>query len=180
MSQFTDLCQAYTKFREVFADTRTDAYEFSRNIAFSYLGYLGIDSDSAYRLVPLNEPEKEGVKYSPAGATHLGEDGFWHLGFILNIYKAPNVYPQQGFVIDFKFIRNDDNSHIVGVDAIGFNMKVVNQNDPSEFHALFNKIHESILVAFKEQEAFLKGKIAKLPTIGFIQDDLLTRLNTEK
>ncbi len=40
-----------------------------------------------FRLVPLDEQPKEGTQYSVIGASHLGEDGYWHAG--LRITTAP-------------------------------------------------------------------------------------------
>ncbi|HBQ7163924.1 MULTISPECIES: hypothetical protein [Klebsiella] len=180
MSKFTELCSAYTEFRNKLSDTRFSAYNFSCHVIKNYLDYLGIDNEDAYKIIPLDKDEKPNTKYTPAGATHLGDDGFWHLGFILTIYKDPNTYPQSPFQIDFKFRKNDDESYTFGVDSIGFATKIFSLSNSNEFTPVFDKIQECILGHFQEFEDFLVGKHDKMSSIGFIQESIFAKINSEK
>ncbi|MCK7442528.1 hypothetical protein [Enterobacter roggenkampii] len=180
MSKFTELCSAYTDFRNNLSDTRFAAYNFSGLVIKNYLDYLGIDNEEAYKIIPLDKDEKPNSKYTPAGATHLGEDGFWHLGFILNVYKDSRTHPQSPFKIDFKFRKNDDDSYSFGVDSIGFVTKITSLRNSNEFTPVFDKIQECILGYFKEFEGFLVGKHDKMSSIGFIQDGAFAKINSEK
>lgn len=75
MSKFTELCSAYTEFRNKLSDTRFDAYNFSGHVIKNYLDYLGIDNEKAYKIIPLDKDEKPNTKYTPTGATHWGMMG---------------------------------------------------------------------------------------------------------
>ena len=180
MSKFTELCSAYTEFQNKLSDTRLAAFNFSSLVIKNYLDYLGIDNVETYKLIPLDKDEKLNTKYTPAGATHLGGDGFWHLGFVLTVYKDSNTYPQSPFQIDFKFRKNDDGSYTFGVDSIDFATKITSLSNSNEFTPVFDKIQECILGHFKEFEDFLVGKHDKMSSIGFIQEGIFAKINSEK
>jgi hypothetical protein len=179
MSKFKDLCVAYTGFRNHISDARLNAFNFAGHVVQYYLDYLGIDNENAYKLIPIDEDVKPNSKYTPAGATHLGEDGFWHLGFTLTVYQESNVYPQAPFQINFKFRRNEDESYTFGVDTIDFTTKILSIRNSNEFIPVFDKIQECILGHFKEFENFLVGKHDKMSSIGFIQEGIVAKINSE-
>lgn len=179
MSRFKDLCSAYTEFRHNLSETRFNAYNFSAHVVRNYLDYLGVDSDDTYKLIPLDSHVKPDSVYTPAGATHLGDDGFWHLGFILTVYMEPNTHPQIPFKINFKFRKNGDESYTFGVDSIGFTTKISSALNSNEFTPVFDKVQECILDHFKEFEDFLVGKHEKMSSIGFVQESFVTKINSE-
>ncbi|EGT3573982.1 hypothetical protein F6R83_13430 [Citrobacter amalonaticus] len=179
MSKFKELCSAYNDFRDQLADTRSNAFDMSNRVAFYYRQYLGIDNEEAFKLTPLVGQVRNGVKYSPAGATHLGDDGFWHLGIELTVYRNANTYPQQPFKVSFKFIRNEDGSYLLDVDGLNAASIITDVTNAAQFHPVFDKIQENILDYFNENLEFLKGKHKKMSSIGFIQNDLATTINNE-
>ncbi|HBU6186673.1 hypothetical protein ACHHZ2_17480 [Citrobacter freundii complex sp. 2024EL-00237] len=179
MSKFEELCSAYKNFRDQLSDTRHNAYSMAHRIAYNYRKYLELDNDAVLKLIPLDRPVQSGTMYTPAGATHLGEDGFWHLGVELTVYMGANIHPQQTFTISFKFIKNEDGSHLLDVDDLNASTIISDVNNATEFNPVFDKIHENIIGYFNENLEFLKGKHNKMSSIGFIQNSIATTINSE-
>ncbi|WGE28662.1 hypothetical protein PHA77_14525 [Edwardsiella tarda] len=179
VSKFKELCSAYHEFRDQLSDARNNAFDMSKRVAFYYKQYLGLDNEGAFKLIPLDERVRDDLKYSPAGATHLGDDGFWYLGVELTVYKNKNTYPQQPFLVRFKFLRKEDGSYLLNVDGLNAASIITDMDDATQFSPVFDKVQENILGYFNENLKFLKGKHNKMSSIGFIQSDLATTINNE-
>ncbi|MCI4032743.1 hypothetical protein MRP04_19950 [Dickeya dianthicola] len=172
MSKFTELCKGYEDFRNEFGKVRVDMYGFSSKLVGHYLNYLGIsfESNAEYRLIPLEGVVKEDTNYAPAGATHLGDDGYWHLGFLLTIYISKNTYPQQKIKIHFKFLKDYEGKYILLVDELNCKAVINNVDDLNEFIPVFDGVQDGILRFNLSGIDFLYGKNVKMSSIGFIQD----------
>jgi len=184
MSKFDELCAEYKNYRSEFSSVRSDAISFSGWIVSHYLSYLGISHDSpAFRLIPLEGEEKVNSTYSPFGATHLDDDGYWCMGIRLTIYEQKNMHPQLPLVIGIKFLRNVDNSHTVGLLGSDSKFKISRDDDGRDLIPFFDSIQKEIKKVLKVQVEFLQGKNNKMSTIGFIQhqvdDDLKAGSNGE-
>lgn len=178
MSKFDELCNAYRDLRSEYSAVRSDAIDFSSLLVVEYLRYLNLDSSSTtYKLYPLEGEIKANSTYTPFGATHLGNDGYWHLGFALTVYTEPNTYPKQPFTIHFRYIRNEDGSHQLGVVDLGPDHKISAEGNQGDFDVVFNMIQQNILEYFTHSTDFLKGKERKFPSIGFIQGSLASNLD---
>ncbi|MEG5965752.1 MULTISPECIES: hypothetical protein [Enterobacter cloacae complex] len=180
MSKFDELCAAYKNFRSEYSSVREDAISFSGWLVAQYLSYLGIDHSSpAFRLIPLVGEEKVNSTYSPFGATHLGDDGYWCMGIRLTIYEQKNMHPQLPLQIGIKFLRNIDSSHTVGLLGSDSTFKVSRDDDGRELNVFFDSIQKEIQKVLKAQADFLHGKNNKMSTIGFIQQQVDDDLKAE-
>ena len=178
MSKFKELCDAYTQFRTELGEVRSDAFDFSSKLVFNYVNYLGVSSREDYRLIPLDREEKSNMNYSPAGATQLGDHGFWRLGFLLKVYIGPNTHPQQHLIIKFKFCKDDSGAHLLAVEDLPAKTIVKDSNNPEQFKPVFDALHARMVSIIDEQTQFIHGKVGNLPSIGFIQGDVKENINT--
>lgn len=180
MSRFNDLCTEYKNYRSEYSDIRNDAIGFSGKLASSYQSYLGIEDDSpVFRLIPLEGQEKVDSTYSPFGATHLDEDGYWCMGIRLTIYEQHNMHPQFPLKMGIKFIRNVDGSHTVGLLGSDAKFRISRDDTVRDLNVFFDSIQKEIKNILKAQIDFLHGKKYKMDTIGFIQQQIDDDLKAE-
>ncbi len=98
---------------------------------------------------------------------HLNEDTFWHLGFQMILYSAPNVFPHQAVLLAFKFKRSEDAFQVkISADDSGHKVRLGNAAD---FDALFVFLQSQIEKHFRNDlQTFLESS-ASTRQIGFIQ-----------
>ncbi|MBQ4781286.1 hypothetical protein HER17_05280 [Pectobacterium carotovorum] len=179
MSKFKELCNSFTSFRAVYSQSRDNSICFSKKLVLNYKEYLEI-SEKDYKLIPLEDEVKQNAEYTPFGASHLGDDGYWHMGFALTVYKDINLYPKQEFLIHFKFIRYEDGKYSLGVDGLKKESVITDINNKNEFNIIFEEIQNSILEYHETGINFLYGKNSKMPSIGFVQGNMANTLNEDK
>jgi hypothetical protein len=168
MSKFSDLCASYAASRNTYFAYRDQSYAFARELISRYIAYLEIPEKN-FRFEPLDKDPKPGSTYSLPGAIHLNEDTYWHLGFEVTLFTAPNEYPQQPVLFSFMFKGAKDAFHIrISEDDAGH---LIHPGNESEFTAFFEFLQRQVQRSFEtELQCFLEQ--SALPRkIGFIQSD---------
>lgn len=164
MSKFSEMCQAYANSRQTYFEYRERCYSHFMKLGFGFAGYCEIP-ESQVRFIPLKEEYKSDRQYTLAGATHLDEDTYWHLGIKITLYEDPSTYPQQAMLI--RLCVKELNGKIFV--RIGLNDKPVeiDLSDETQCVALYENIINQIKAAFQnELQAFLE-KSSPLKKIGF-------------
>jgi hypothetical protein len=148
---YNELCEAFTLARQSYLDYRGESYELADRMYKEMITYLGC-SENDLKLVPDKEGYDDTLTYTPAGASCLGDDSYWHIGFILQLKATDCEGPFESvrFAILFKKTPNGYSTKIAS-KATEFNIK---SDDTSTFKALyddlFSHIKESYEVGFKD------------------------------
>ena len=98
-----------------------------------------------FRLVPLDEQPKEGTQYSVIGASHLGEDGYWHAGS--RITTAP---PKMG-LIEAGLTERGEGPGEAGADD---KHREIDLNDEKQCQAVYDEIVEDIKHYYTDEPKF--------------------------
>ncbi|HBZ01414.1 MAG TPA: hypothetical protein DEO84_08870 [candidate division Zixibacteria bacterium] len=174
---FTELCDAFTRARQSYLDYREESFQLAEKIYHEMISYLGC-SENDLKLVPDKEDYDDTLTYTPAGASCLGDDSFWHIGFILQL-KATNCegpFESVRFAILFRKTPNGYSTKIAS-KATEFNIIF---DDPSTFNVLFDDlfihIKESYDVGFKDFLSTGKAPHNIGFDIGNLRDNMRCRI----
>lgn len=98
MSKYQELCQAYAVSRKAYMDYREASLTFTQSLIQALMRYLEIP-EGQVTFVPVNkEPDPEAI-YPLAGAMHLEDDAYWHLGVVLNLGDPSGACPPQAVLL---------------------------------------------------------------------------------
>ncbi len=148
---YIELCEAFSQARQSYLDYRGESYELADRIYKEMISYLGC-SENDLKLVPDKEGYDDTLTYTPAGASCLGNDSYWHIGFILQLKATDCEGPFESIRFAILFKKTPDGySTKIATKATEFN---IIPNDPSTFNLLFDDlfshIKESYEVGFKD------------------------------
>ena len=148
---YDQLCEAFTQARRSYLDYRGESYELADKIYQEMIAYLGCSKENL-KLVPDKESYDDTLTYTPAGASCLGDDSYWHIGFILELNATNCKGPIESvrFAVLFKKTPNGFSAKIA---SKGTEFNII-PNDPSTFKELFDDlfghIKESYEIGFKD------------------------------
>lgn len=166
MSKFSDICTAYSTSRTTYFEYRDRSFSFAGELIRRYVQYLEIPAER-FRFVPLNEEPKPNTTYTLAGAIHLDDDTYWHLGLQIMIFTSSNAYPQQPVLIRFMFKAAEGGYHIrISENDDGH---VIHAGNETEFTTFFDFLQLQIRQNFLTGLQCFLEQSAPLRTIGFIQ-----------
>jgi hypothetical protein len=101
MSKFDELCLAFKEGRDAAIKDRDAAWDFQARFVNGFKRYL--DYSDPFTFQPVISQPKPNSQYSPPGTLEIGEDGFWHFGFVITVYAAKNEFPQFRGLIHLSF-----------------------------------------------------------------------------
>lgn len=163
-TNYDELCQAFSQARKSYLDYRGESHELASTIYREMISYLGCTEESI-KLVPDKENYDDTLTYTPAGATCLGDDSFWHIGFILELKAADGQGPCEHVRFSLLYKKSPD-GFTVKVASKGTEFNII-PDDTSTFRALFDHlfdhIKESYEIGFKDY--LNNGKVSH--NIGF-------------
>src|SRR5215469_8805265 len=84
MTKFEELCDAVCNAQRHWAKFRDRSYRCLDLLSRGFAEYCQIPREGI-QLIPLDKEAEPNTRYSVVGATHLGKDGYWHLGVLLRI-----------------------------------------------------------------------------------------------
>jgi hypothetical protein len=94
MSKFDEMVQARVQCTKTWIEYRNRSYKNLMTLAQGFIAYCDIPED-CFALAPLDKDIEPNTNYGPAGAIHFDSaDNFWHLGMIVTLREAPNVFPR--------------------------------------------------------------------------------------
>ena len=141
MSKFEELCKAYATSRKNYFDYRETCSKFAHTLVRGMVDYFGCPKGQV-KFIPLNKEVESGSIYTVMGAIHLDDDTFWHLGVRLTLYKAPNIFPHQPFLLRL-LIKKVDDYFTVKLRTEGPEFKV-HEDKPDEFNSFYEFIFDLI------------------------------------
>jgi len=148
VTKFDDLCSAYASANVRENQHRQDAYSFAGELAQRYKGFLEIPDD-CFQLWPTDKEIKGGMKYTPMGAVHLGEDSFWHLGLILTFSVSPGTYPKQQIMLHFRFKEVAEKKYLITISEDG-GQHTLTCGVESEFNTFFEFLQKELAAWFND------------------------------
>jgi hypothetical protein len=148
---YNELCEAFTQARQSYLDYREESYALADKIYKEMISYLGC-SENDLKLVPDKEGYDDTLTYTPAGASCLGDDSYWHIGFILQLKASDCEGPFESVRFAILFKKTPDGySTKIASKATEFN---IIPDDPTTFIVLYNDlfshIKESYDVGFRD------------------------------
>lgn len=143
MSKFEELCRAYAVARKNYFDYRDTCCKFAHTLVSGMIDYFKCPKEQI-KFIPLKGEVEPNSSYTVMGAIHLDDDTFWHLGVMLTLYEAPNVFPHQPVLLQLLIKKVDDYFIVkLGTKRQEF---TIHEDKPDEF----NPFYEFIFVLIKE------------------------------
>nr|DAI75498.1 MAG TPA: hypothetical protein [Caudoviricetes sp.] len=167
MSKFEEICAAYKVSQDKFHDYRNRSMDFALSLGHKYIQYLGITREN-FRWVPVQDNSTEEEGFTIQGAMHLDDDTYWHLGLKINVFTAPNAFPQQRLLIIFKFKQKEKDKFEVMVD--GYDKKhIIAVDGDASYTVFFNHLQKIIMSLYEDDLDNFLASQQENRTIGFIQ-----------
>jgi hypothetical protein len=159
MSKYQEMCDAVMESERLKGEYREHCWQYMGTIYKGFLAYTQIP-DGRVTLLKWNGSDDEKSRFSPsdggayamAGATILGEDGFWRLGIRILLMPISTVW----FAF---FVAEQDGRPVV---KVGDRTYKVDFEKPGSC----DEIYEDIVKRVKD--AFASSKRSSNRTIGFI------------
>ena len=164
MSKYDELCTAYASSRKAYMDYRDGCFAFAQAVVEALVRYLEVP-DGRVRLVPVNrEPDPEAL-YSLAGAMHLDEDTYWHLGAVVDLGDPSGAFPPQSVLVRVLLKRCDE----------GFCLRLGQEEEdltvrdgfPQDMAAVTEHIFETIKSSYEQGLQQFLGQQEDTRKIGF-------------
>jgi len=165
MSKFEELCSTYKKAVDAWWAYRDEGLQFVRMLIARYLTYLKLPQ-SDWRFVPVGKEPEPNRTYNCLEAMHLHQDTFWHLGFQIPMYVAPNEYPRQRLLIHFMFRKADDQTFLVKIAANDPGHTIAMDQEDT-FTVFFDFLQLQILRHFEDRPRDFPQHPESLGEIGF-------------
>lgn len=147
MSKFEEICQAYATSRKTYMEYRDACFGFSQTLLEGLIRYLEVPG-GRIRLVPVNrEPDADAV-YTLAGAMHLDEDTYWHLGVLVDLSDPAGAYPPQAVLLKLLLKRHEATFFVrLGQDEEDFEVR---DGHPQDLEAFLEHIYLSIKESYEQ------------------------------
>jgi len=163
MSKFNEICESFKISRKQYFDYRDECWKFANQLINGFREYAKIPNEQ-FTFVPLDKEINSDSLYSLMAVMVLQDDTYWHFGFQITLYEAPNIYPYQPIL--FKITLKKSNGKFIVKVGPNFE-KAISLDSEAEKIELYEYLCNSAVNCFKGSlEKFLENK-AITKRIGF-------------
>lgn len=97
MSKFDEMCKAFGDARNTWIEYKDRCWQYITTLSTGFVKYCDIPQGH-FAFVPAKGAERE-KKYTPSDAIQFESDGYWHLGWRIELCESPNTFPYQPVVV---------------------------------------------------------------------------------
>jgi hypothetical protein len=147
VSKFDELCQAYASSRKAYVDYRDACFGFAQALIEGLLAFLQVP-EGRIRLVPVNRDPDPEAAYSLAGAMHLDEDTYWHVGVVVDLSDPAGAFPPQAVLIKL-LVKRHDGAFYVRLGEDDEDMRVRDAS-PEDLALVMEHVFETIKDSYEQ------------------------------
>ncbi len=156
MPGYQDLRKAFASGRQKYADYHTECIHLGGGLVTALRAYLGCPPE-ALTLRPLNLEPEDGAHYTVPGSMHLDDDTYWHLGVVLTVYEAPDIFPQEDVQLRFRF-KKFPGYYEVRLAEFPDEFRIMDPRAPEQFKPLFELLAQTLIDKYENGlQQFLFG-----------------------
>lgn len=142
MTKYDEMAEAARSAISKWTEWEMRCFRHMAQFVTGFVNYCQIPA-GMFSLLPLDKEPKQGTLYSVVGASHLGEDGYWHIGLCIT------TAPLKVILIQLGLTEHADKITVkLGVEGKPCQ---VDLNDEKQCHAIYEEIVQDVKKYYSEE-----------------------------